>query len=182
MIGKIIVAYDSTGGIGKDGRIPWHVPEDMQFFKRETMSEKNAVVMGYKTWLSLNCKPLAGRVNVVLTQNHRGDIGHDIDIIIAKSMDDAWAHLQRMPNIEKVFAIGGCQVYKAALEHPGFVECIVTHIHPSDCEFQCDTFFPMADAIERGWHVQQMAAEQQNSGFTIVRYGRCGQAHASGAL
>lgn len=78
---------------------------------------KNAVVMGYKTWLSLNCKPLVGRVNVVLTQKHREDIGHDIDIIIVTSMDDAWAHLQRMPNIENVFAIGGCQVYKAALMH-----------------------------------------------------------------
>ncbi len=60
-----IVAVDRNGAIGKDGRLPWHYPADLRFFKEQTTG--NACVMGYKTWLALK-RPLPGRLNVVLTR------------------------------------------------------------------------------------------------------------------
>ncbi len=78
---SIVVAADEAGGIGKDGRLPWHLSGDMAFFKRLTMeppapSLRNAVVMGRKTWESISRKfrPLAGRLNVVITANDQFDV------------------------------------------------------------------------------------------------------------
>ena len=61
----LIVAMDSNNGIGKNGCIPWHVPEDLVHFKQYTNGK--TVVMGRKTWESLPVKPLPNRDNIFLT-------------------------------------------------------------------------------------------------------------------
>src|SRR5437764_15415023 len=69
----LVVAIADNGVIGKDGGIPWHIPEDMKRFKALTLG--HTIVMGRKTWDSLPRKPLPGRVNVVVTRqkNWRAD-------------------------------------------------------------------------------------------------------------
>ena len=62
----LVVAIADNGVIGKDGGIPWRIPEDLKRFKAITMG--HTVVMGRKTWDSLPKKPLLGRVNVVVTR------------------------------------------------------------------------------------------------------------------
>lgn len=70
---KLIVAATASGGIGKDGKLPWHLPTDMAFFKSQTLAaasmKQNAVIMGRKTWSSIPAKfrPLNDRINVVLS-------------------------------------------------------------------------------------------------------------------
>ncbi|MDE2222506.1 MAG: dihydrofolate reductase, partial [Candidatus Omnitrophica bacterium] len=69
---SIVVAFDSTYGIGKDGRLPWRLAADLKRFKEITMEDgaarPNAVIMGRKTWESIpdRFRPLPGRVNVIL--------------------------------------------------------------------------------------------------------------------
>ena len=63
---NLIVAHDELGGIGKDNKIPWRCPEDLiNFRKLTTGSGNNSVIMGRKTWESLNNKKLANRKNIV---------------------------------------------------------------------------------------------------------------------
>ena len=63
---NIIVARSRNGVIGKDGKLPWYLPEDLKFFKEKTIGFP--VIMGRKTWESIG-KPLKGRENIVLTKN-----------------------------------------------------------------------------------------------------------------
>ena len=62
---SLVVARAAGGAIGRDGDIPWFVPEDLAAFQRETRG--GAVIMGRKTWDSLPVKPLKGRLNIVVT-------------------------------------------------------------------------------------------------------------------
>lgn len=64
----MILAVDSEGGIGKEGGIPWHLPEDLRWFREITM-QYDRVIMGRRTWDSLPKKPLDGRVNIVVTSS-----------------------------------------------------------------------------------------------------------------
>ena len=73
---SIVVAMDEQQGIGKGGKLPWHIPGDLKYFKNLTTKtklpdKKNVVIMGRKTWESLpqNFRPLSKRINVVLTRN-----------------------------------------------------------------------------------------------------------------
>lgn len=71
---NVIVAATAAGGIGRDGKLPWDLPADMQQFREVSMAtvdskKTNAVIMGRKTWTSIPAKfrPLKGRLNVVLS-------------------------------------------------------------------------------------------------------------------
>ena len=62
----LIWAQDGNGGIGKNGKLPWHVSEDLKNFKKITLN--STVIMGRKTWESLPVKPLPNRENIVLSK------------------------------------------------------------------------------------------------------------------
>ena len=69
---EIIVAHDLNQGIGTDNQLPWHCAEDMAYFKSLTIgNQKNAVIMGRKTWESIpeKFRPLPNRLNIVLSKN-----------------------------------------------------------------------------------------------------------------
>ncbi|CAN0153304.1 unnamed protein product, partial [Chrysoparadoxa australica] len=63
----LIAAHDRNRAIGKDGDIPWHLPEDLAMFKRETLG--GALIMGRRTWESLPFKPLPKRLNIVVSRD-----------------------------------------------------------------------------------------------------------------
>lgn len=134
----ILVAVDQTGGIGKDGEIPWDHPEDRRWFRQITKvcpeGMRNAVIMGRKTWESIG-KPLPDRLNIVLTSSMHG-LG--AEIICTKSFDNAVQIANRDPTVHSVFVIGGSSVYKAAMIHPAFSRAIVSRI-PGD--YKCDVHF-----------------------------------------
>ena len=63
----LIWAQEHDGGIGKNGQLPWHIPEDLKNFKKITLN--STIVMGRKTWDSLPFKPLPKRKNIIFTKN-----------------------------------------------------------------------------------------------------------------
>ena len=127
----LVAAVARDGVIGRDGGIPWHLPEDLAQFKALTTG--HAVVMGRRTWDSLpdRFRPLPGRRNVVVTRNSEWAAeGAER----AVSVEEA---LQRVAGEERVFVIGGAQVYAAALPHTD--ELVLTEL---DLAVDGDTHFP----------------------------------------
>ena len=126
----LIVAISEDGTIGNQGKIPWHIREDLQRFKRLTMGYP--IIMGRKTHQSIG-KPLPGRANIVLTQNP--DFTTPPGVLAFPSLDAALDHCRRQ-NEQSVFVIGGSKVYEAAL--PLADKLFVTEVHrrvPGDTKF-----------------------------------------------
>ncbi|MGV3740687.1 MAG: dihydrofolate reductase [Burkholderiaceae bacterium] len=129
----IVVATDSCRGIGINNKLPWHLPEDLAFFKRTTSGYP--IIMGRKTFDSIG-RPLPNRRNIVVTRN--ADWKHE-GVETALSLSDA---VKRAGEGE-VFVIGGGQIFAEAL--PLTQRLIVTEI---DKAFDCDTFFPQIDSSQ----------------------------------
>lgn len=134
---NVIAAVCHGGGLGREGRIPWHVPEDLRLFARVTKGDgRNAVVMGRKTWESLPRRPLPGRANLVLTTKADYDTGGAATVF--SDIDSLQAHCAQA-EYETVWVAGGAQVYRAFLD-AGIVHiCAITFI---DAEYECDALFP----------------------------------------
>ncbi len=126
---SFIVAMDKNGVIGKDNKLPWHLPADLKFFKNTTMG--HGIVMGRKTYESIG-KPLPGRENIILTR----DYSYKADgCIVFHSVEDI-LHYAEDKNVE-TFITGGEEVFKLFI--PSVDKLYVTKI---DHEFEGDTFFP----------------------------------------
>jgi dihydrofolate reductase len=138
---SIVVASDETGGIGKDGMLPWRLPEDIHHFKTLTttapVGKINAVIMGRRTWESLPIHPLPHRVNIVIS-NTMQDIGDGF--LVCKSIESALETIKSIDNLHRVFIIGGCRLYDEALLRP---ECMHVYFTNVRGNFGCDVFFPM---------------------------------------
>ena len=100
-----IVAVDRNGAIGRGGRLPWHYPADLKFFREQTTG--NACVMGYRTWLTLK-KPLPNRLNVVLTS--RAEVEPLGSVVWLRDKESALS-LREYLKCE-LFVIGGAQVFE----------------------------------------------------------------------
>ena len=182
---SLIVACTHNGGIGKDNGIPWHVPQDMKHFYRVTtgtrgtnMSAMNAVIMGRKTWESMQQKRLKNRINVVISgsQTLTDEYAKSNDIILAQSLQDALDKLGEIDNVGDVvvgdvFVIGGASVYQDALCHPMCTTAHVTWIHG---HYDCDTFFPV-EALARTFEKDGTGTclcVEETPVYSIVKYER----------
>ena len=126
-----IVAVDRAGAIGKGGRLPWHYPADLRFFKEQTTG--GACVMGYRTWLSLK-RPLPNRLNVVLTR--RAEVEERESVLWLR---DAQSVLSLYPYLScDLFVIGGAQIFEMFREE--IDHWLVTEV-PLNVE-GADTFMP----------------------------------------
>ena len=143
---NIIVAIDQKNGIGKEGSLPWALPSDMKHFKAVTLEARpsgkvNAVVMGRKTWESIpeKWRPLAGRLNVVLTKDDRYVLPENV--LKFQSFEEALAFLntEYQERVNDIFVIGGASLYAQAISHPLCQKIYLTVI---DGNFGCDVFFP----------------------------------------
>lgn len=115
---SIIVAMDKNRLIGAEGKLPWHLPADLKFFKEVTLGQ--IVVMGSKTFESIG-KPLPNRINMVLSRKNGCTIQRVLDLASGNN----------------IFVIGGAEVYKQFI--PIADRLIITHINS---EFSGDTYFP----------------------------------------
>ena len=140
---SIIVAMDKNRGIGKEGGLVWHLPEDMGHFKKITMDapagQKNAVIMGRKTWKSIpECfRPLPGRINVILSRNNHFEV--PAECLKCRGLDEAFAALTARKDLGKIFIIGGASIYEQAIRLPSCKALYMTEIKEI-CD--CDVFFP----------------------------------------
>ncbi|XVF67748.1 hypothetical protein PTKIN_Ptkin10aG0147100 [Pterospermum kingtungense] len=157
---QVVVAATKDMGIGKDGKLPWRLPSDLKFFKDVTLTtadsgKKNAVIMGRKTWESipLQNRPLPGRLNVVLTRSGSFDIATAENVVICGSLTSALELLAASPyclSIEKVFVIGGGQIFRESLNAAG---CDAIHITEIETSIECDTFMPAIDSsVFQPWY------------------------------
>ena len=126
-----IVAVDRQGAIGKGGRLPWHYPADLKFFKSQTQG--NVCVMGRRTWATL-AKPLPGRLNVVLTSGAGPEPRESVVVL-----RDKLAVLSLREYLAcDLYVIGGARVYESFL---GEIDRWVVTEVPLTVE-GADTFMP----------------------------------------
>ena len=126
---SLIVAMDKYRLIGRENQLPWHLPQDLAYFKRVTMDHK--IIMGRKTFESIG-RPLPGRENIIVTRDttytQQGcTILNSIEEIIELSSNSD----------EELFVIGGAEIFKDILTVSD--RLYITEI---DHEFEGDTFFP----------------------------------------
>ena len=129
----IIVAVADNLGIGVKGDLPWHISEDLKYFKETTRGYP--VIMGRTTYFSLPFRPLKGRKNIVL--NLGGDPIEEVTCVY--SFDEAFAEAAAEGK-DKCFVMGGASVYRAAL--PLVDRLYITHVHT---EIDADVYFPEID-------------------------------------
>ena len=127
-----IVAMTPERVIGRHGTLPWHLPEDLAFFKRTTSG--HPIVMGRKTYASLG-RPLPKRRNIVLTRDANWS-APGVEVIHDP------ADLAKLPGLAgRVFIIGGAEIYQAFL--PQLADLLVSHVFERHAG---DTWFPALEA------------------------------------
>lgn len=127
-----VCKYNNKLGIGYKKQIPWYEPEDLKFFKNETIN--NVVVMGRNTFESIG-KPLKNRINIVLSSK----LSHQDGIIIARTFQEIETIINSFKN-KKIYIIGGEDIYTYFINKCNSI--IITEIYGN---YICDTFFPEID-------------------------------------
>lgn len=131
----LIVARAVNGAIGKGNTIPWHAPEDLAFFRRETLG--GAIIMGRNTWDSLPVRPLKSRDNLVVSTTME-----PADWVLP-SFEAAVARAGALGH-RRIYAIGGASIYRAAL--PLAHRLLITEVDLTIDD--ADVFFPAIDQDE----------------------------------
>lgn len=156
-----IVAMAKDRAIGRNGSLPWRLPEDLAHFKSTTMG--HPIIMGRKTWESLPKRPLPGRRNIVISRNadYKAEGAE-----IYPAIEDAIAAcgLTESPVI-----IGGAQLYRSAL--PYCTQVIITEIYTTVPD--ADTHFP--DLCENEWQIisaSEPEISQTGLSYRFITYSR----------
>jgi len=157
---SMVVAMDARGVIGRDNGLPWHLPADLQHFKRTTMGKP--ILMGRKTHESIG-RSLPGRTNIVITR----DSGYQADgCVVVHSIDAA---LEAAGDQDEIMVIGGAEFYRQVLPRTDTI--YLTRIHES---FDGDTRFPDLNAadwreVERS---DQVADARNLHDYSFIRLDR----------
>jgi dihydrofolate reductase len=156
----LILARARNGVIGASGGLPWHLPEDLAFFKRTTMG--HPIVMGRRTWESIG-RPLPGRRSIVVTRDRSfAAVGAEV----VHSLDEAIALCS---GVDEIFVIGGAQLYAEAL--PRADRLLLTEIHS---DYEGDTFLPAPSAADwkESGREPHPPTDTRSFGFDFVDYQR----------
>jgi dihydrofolate reductase len=135
----LIVAMAKNRTIGIDNTLPWHLPNDLKYFKQVTMAKP--IIMGRKTYESIG-RPLPGRTNIVITRqvNYQAE-----GTVVVKSLQQALDKAEDISFVsghDEVMVIGGAEIYQQALLQAD--RLYITHV---DADVEGDAFFP-----EVNWH------------------------------
>lgn len=137
---SLIVAMANNRAIGKDNQLLWHIPEDLQYFKRITMGKP--MIMGRKTFESIG-RPLPGRLNIVVTR--QSDWAHE-GTVVAHSIEDAKRIAEgqaEIDGVDEIMLIGGAELYTSAIEHADKI-----YLTRVDTNIEGDAFFPVIDETQ----------------------------------
>jgi dihydrofolate reductase len=153
----LVAAVAANGVIGRHGHLPWHLPEDLKHFKRLTLG--HPVIMGRKTWESLNGRPLPGRDNIVVTRT----AGYEAPgAAVASSLDAA---LALCAGEGVVFVIGGEQLFAESL--PAAAGLVLTEIHR---DYEGDVSFPKYDRSRWRESLRELHTAADGTKFDFVLY------------
>ncbi|MEA4917432.1 dihydrofolate reductase [Proteiniphilum sp.] len=156
----IIVALDEHNGIGRNGELLCHLPEDLKHFKQLTTG--HSIIMGRKTYESLPKGALPNRTNIVITS----DLAENYpECIVVRSVEEALAHCK---DEEVVFIIGGGELYRSSLHIAD--KLYLTRIHHTFDD--ADTFFPIfdLDKWELTHNEEHKADEMHNYNYSFLTY------------
>jgi dihydrofolate reductase len=137
MIISLVVAASTNNAIGKDNRLLWHLPNDLKFFKNTTWALP--VIMGRKTFESMDSKPLNGRLNIIITrQKHWKAHG----VITVHSLDEA-VSVSRKEDYNECCVIGGGEIFREAMTTANII-----YLTRVDADIEGDVFFPDIDTMQ----------------------------------
>ena len=159
---SLVVAVAENGVIGRDGELPWHLPDDLKAFKQITLGKP--VLMGRKTWESIG-RPLPGRHNVVITRQP------DFVADGATVVDSPESALELLADEAEVMVIGGGAIYRAFLDQADRI--FLTRV---EAAVDGDATFPALNPgdwteVSREHHA---ADERHAAGFTLLVLDRSG--------
>ncbi len=160
---SLIVAIAKNRVIGHQNKMPWHLPAELQYFKRITMG--HPIIMGRKTFESIG-RPLPGRQNIVVTRNAEFsaagvDVVHSVDAAIAISSSAANSDTSAQAG---AFIIGGATLYAEALAYAD--KLYITEV---DAAPEGDTFFPALN--QREWvETSRERREADDTNIFAVEY------------
>lgn len=154
---SLIVAHDPNRVIGVNNELPWHLPEDLAYFKKMTMGK--AMVMGRKTYDSIG-RPLPGRQTIVVTRNK--DFTEE-DVIVVHDLNDAIEKAKEYA--DEVMIIGGAEIFQMVL---GFADRLyITLIHN---HFEGDVFFPSYGSEWKLVSTSENIESKDGTSFTYLVY------------
>ncbi len=139
MIISLLVAADENNVIGKDNQLPWHLPNDLKYFKNLTWAMP--ILMGRKTFESIG-KALPGRKSIVITRNKNWQ---QTEVDVVYSIDEA-IELAKSYDVKEIFVIGGAEIFNTAFEKAHRI--YLTRIHH---QFEGDVYFPVVN--EKEWRL-----------------------------
>ena len=150
----IISAHDPNLVIGYKGKLPWQLPEDLRHFKKRTNGY--TLLMGRGVFQELNEKPLPGRTNIVITSRSYDQV---------TTYDDLQEALDNVKSNEKVYIIGGAQIYRQTIHLADRLE--ITKVHDT---YPGDSYFPeYRHQIDSVW---KEVYREPHEKFTFVDYER----------
>jgi dihydrofolate reductase len=181
MIG--IVATDFTGGIGKNGEIPWRLKEDMIRFRKITSGvskiqsdQSNCIIMGRKTWDTIKC-PLPNRINIVVSNSlseldfkSSNNIANSFVYqnkphFIAKNKQEVleWIECNK-ERIHKTFVIGGKQIYDLFFDEINTFELTILKN-----DYECDTKIDLTKIYDN-FKVEQVFPQFNHTNIVMIKY------------
>jgi len=126
----LIWAQDKNSGIGQNGKLPWHISEDLKNFKSLTLN--STIIMGRKTWDSLPIKPLPNRKNIILSKTKKSNE------IIYSSFEECMGEIKKQ-NLDKIFVIGGRSIYQLFFDYADYLH--ITNVQLINKKI--NEFFPL---------------------------------------
>ena len=128
MILSIIAAMTRNRVIGQSNRLPWHLPADLMYFKKNTLGK--TIIMGYNTFVSVGCQPLRKRRNIVISRQKRELLGAECFTSLESALATCVVE-------EEVMICGGADIYRMALPHAHRM-----YLTMIDAEIPGDVYFP----------------------------------------
>lgn len=147
----IIVAVASNNVIGKNNALPWHLPEDLKWFKKNTLGKP--ILMGRKTFESLG-RLLPGRTHIVITRN---PLFHPEGALVVSSLESAielGREVAEKDGVDEIMVIGGGDIYAQALPIADRIYRTLVELEPEG-----DTFFP---DLGDEWVIKEQQPECHN--------------------
>ncbi|MGE0615754.1 MAG: dihydrofolate reductase [Bacteriovoracia bacterium] len=160
---SLIAAMSRNRVIGAENKLPWHIPEDLKWFRDKTAG--HPVVMGRKTFESIGSKPLPKRENLVVTR--QADFPATPGVRIFNSLEAAldWLKANDVPGKDEVFIVGGGQIYEQSLPYADRIYLTVIHQ-----DFEGDSHFP--EFNETQFAVTARIDREQPIPFSFLTYDR----------
>ena len=154
----LIAAVGKNRELGKDNGLIWYIPEDLKFFKENTMNKQ--IIMGMNTLKSLP-RLLPNRKHIVLT---RQEVNLDPSVLVVHSVEELLEYLSSVD--EEVMVIGGGQVYSLMIDYAN--KLLLTEI---DKEFDADVYFPLINSSD--WDKEILSSHNyENMEYSHVAYTR----------